>query len=42
MGQSDDLAEACRADGRWDFLLTATALRITGGAGSSVGPVAIR
>ncbi|WP_199834344.1 hypothetical protein [Streptomyces sp. NRRL F-5755] len=33
MGQLDDLAEACRADGHWDFFLAATALRITGGAG---------
>ncbi|MGW7556070.1 hypothetical protein [Streptomyces rimosus] len=41
-GQLDDLAEACRADGYWDFFLTATALRITGGGGSSVSPVGIR
>lgn len=42
MWNLEDLAEACRADGTWDFFLTATALRITGGAGSPVSPVAIR
>lgn len=42
MWQLDDLAAACRADGAWDFFLTATALRITGGVGSPVSPVAIR
>ncbi|MFI9234483.1 hypothetical protein [Streptomyces rimosus] len=42
MGQLDVLAEACRADGYWDFFLTATALHIIGGAGSPVSPVVIR
>ncbi|MEU5088482.1 cyclase family protein [Streptomyces sp. NPDC021356] len=42
MWQLDDLAEACRADGHWDFFLTAAALRITGGVGSPVSPVAVR
>ncbi|CAM5502140.1 hypothetical protein ADK47_30405 [Streptomyces rimosus subsp. rimosus] len=32
MGQLHDLAEACRADGYWDFFLTATALRSPAGA----------
>lgn len=38
----EELAAACRADGTWDFFLTATALRVTGGVGSPVSPVAIR
>ncbi|MFE2375832.1 cyclase family protein [Streptomyces sp. NPDC059398] len=42
MWNLDALAAACRADHTWDFFLTATALRITGGVGSPVSPVAIR
>lgn len=38
----EELAAACRADGTYDFFLTVTALRITGGVGSPVSPVAIR
>ncbi|MEU5837080.1 cyclase family protein [Streptomyces diacarni] len=38
----EELAAACRTDDTWDFFLTATALRITGGVGSPVSPVAIR
>ncbi|WP_371790869.1 cyclase family protein [Streptomyces sp. NBC_01471] len=42
MWNFEELAAACRADNTWDFFLTATALRITGGVGSPVSPVAIR
>lgn len=42
MWNLDELADACRADGVWEFFLTAAALRITGGVGSPVSPVAIR
>ncbi|MGO1320768.1 MAG: cyclase family protein [Galactobacter sp.] len=38
----DALAEACAADGRWEFLLAAPPLRITNAVGSPVNPVAIR
>ena len=36
------LAADCAADGRYDFLLTAAPLPITGGVGSPVNPVAIK
>lgn len=38
----DSLAAACATDGRWDFLLVAPALRVTGAVGSPVSPIAIR
>lgn len=38
----DDLAEACAADGRWDFLYVAAPLKIHEATGSPVNPVAIR
>ncbi|MEV4626480.1 cyclase family protein [Micromonospora sp. NPDC049523] len=38
----EELSEACAADGRWDLLLSAPALRILGGTGSPVSPIAIR
>lgn len=38
----DGLAEACAADGRYAFLLTATPLPVRGGVGGAVNPVAIR
>jgi len=38
----DDLATACAADGRTDFLLVATPLPLTGAAGAPVAPTAIR
>jgi kynurenine formamidase len=37
----DDLAEACRARGRWEFLFTILPLRIPNATGSPVNPVAI-
>ena len=38
----DALAEACAADGTWDFLFVAPPLPVTGGVGSPVNPYAIR
>jgi len=38
----DALAEACAADGVWDFLFVAPPLPVTGGVGSPVNPYAIR
>jgi kynurenine formamidase len=38
----DDLAAACAADGRYEFLLTAKPLAVTGGVGSPPNAMAIR
>lgn len=38
----DDLADACAGDGRWSFLYVAAPLKVVGGAGAPVNPVAIR
>lgn len=38
----DDLAAACAADGRWDCMVVATPLNLTGGVGSPSNAVAIR
>ncbi|WP_132975384.1 cyclase family protein [Pseudonocardia dioxanivorans] len=38
----DELAAACAADGRWDCMLVATPLNLTGGVGSPSNAVAIR
>jgi kynurenine formamidase len=38
----DALAQACRADGRWDFCFTAPPLPFTGAVGSPINPLAIR
>lgn len=38
----DELAAACAADGRYDFLLAASPLPVRGGVGGAVNPVAIR
>ena len=35
------LAEACAQRGRWEFMLTVNPLRIEGGTGSPVNPVAV-
>ncbi|MEO8527590.1 MAG: cyclase family protein [Pseudolysinimonas sp.] len=42
MWDLDALAEDCAADGRWDFLLSAPPLVITGAVGSPINPVAIK
>lgn len=39
--QLDQLAEVCAALGRWEFLVTVAPLRIDGGTGSPVNPIAI-
>jgi kynurenine formamidase len=41
MWNLDALADACAARGRWDFLLSAPPLPITGAVGSPINPVAI-
>ncbi|MBH5143511.1 cyclase family protein [Rhodococcus erythropolis] len=38
----DKLADACAADGRWDFLYTAAPLNIVEGTGAPVNPVVLR
>lgn len=42
MWNLDELAGVCASDGRWEFLLVAPALRVTGAVGSPVSPVAVR
>jgi kynurenine formamidase len=41
MWNLDELADACAERGRWDFLLSAPPLPITGAVGSPINPVAI-
>jgi kynurenine formamidase len=36
-----ELAAVCEEAGRWDFLLVAAPLRISGGTGSPLNPIAI-
>ncbi len=38
----EDLAQACAGDGTWEFLFVAQPLRISGGLGSPINPLAIR
>ena len=38
----EDLAKACAADRTWEFLFVAQPLRISGGLGSPINPLAIR
>ena len=38
----EDLAAACAADNRWDFLYTAAPLKVYGASGAPVNPIAIR
>ena len=42
MWDLDALAEACAADGNYDFFLTAAPLKVTGAVGAPVNPVAVR
>ncbi len=37
----DDLADACAEEGRWEFFFTVAPLRLVGGTGSPVNPIAI-
>jgi kynurenine formamidase len=39
--QFEDLVERCEEAGRWEFLFVAAPLRITGGTGSPLNPIAI-
>jgi kynurenine formamidase len=39
--QLERLSTACERAGRWEFLFVAAPLRITGGTGSPVNPLAI-
>jgi kynurenine formamidase len=39
--QLEDLSAACERSGRWEFLFIAAPLRITGGTGSPVNPLAL-
>ncbi|GAB3618346.1 cyclase family protein [Okibacterium endophyticum] len=38
----DELAADCAADGQWDFLYTAGPLKVYGGTGAPVNPIAIK
>ncbi len=37
----EDLAAVCQADGRWEFMFVAQPLRLSGGIGSPINPLAI-
>ncbi len=39
--QFEDLVEACEAEGRWAFLIVVAPLRLVGGTGSPVNPIAV-
>ncbi len=39
--QFEDLVPSCERNGRWEFLLIASPLRISGGTGSPLNPIAI-
>ncbi len=39
--QFEDLRAACERAGRWEFLFTAAPLRIPGGTGSPINPIAV-
>jgi kynurenine formamidase len=39
--QFEDVAAHCEATGRWEFLFVAAPLRIVGGTGSPLNPIAI-
>jgi kynurenine formamidase len=39
--QLEDLAQQCEAAGRWEFMFVAAPLRIAGGTGSPLNPIAI-
>ena len=38
----DDLAADCVADGQWTFLYVAAPLKVVGGTGAPVNPIAIK
>ena len=37
----EPLADACAAEGRYEFMLTVNPLRVVGGTGSPVNPIAL-
>jgi kynurenine formamidase len=37
----DDVAQACAEEGRWEFLFVTAPLRLPGGTGSPINPLAI-
>ncbi len=39
--QFEDLARECETHGRWEFLFVAAPLRVRGGTGSPVNPIAV-
>ena len=39
--QLEDVVERCRTEGRWEFLFVGAPLRIAGGTGSPLNPIAI-
>ena len=39
--QLEELAAACASEGRWEFLFAGAPLRIVGGTGSPLNPLAI-
>jgi kynurenine formamidase len=39
--QFEDLRAVCERDGRWEFLFVAAPLRMAGGTGSPLNPIAI-
>lgn len=41
MWKLDELAQTCLGEGRWEFLLTAPSLPITGAVGTPVNPIAV-
>jgi kynurenine formamidase len=38
----EELAKDCAADGRWDMFLCAPPLKVTGGVGSPITPIAMK
>jgi len=39
--QFEDLVERCEIRGRWEFLFVAAPLRVVGGTGSPLNPIAV-
>jgi kynurenine formamidase len=37
----EDIAQACEEEGRWEFLVMCSPLRIRGGTGSPFNPIAV-
>jgi len=39
--QLEDVADVCATEGRWEFLCVVAPLRVPGGTGSPINPIAI-